>query len=150
MFFLCRRSCRPLPSWCLWWSASLDPSTSASSSLKLKIKHFWTSARALLRSTKSPMFLPQAKKWNWCYPWSLQWTEKLKMSQRWKAPFKNLIIVEKQSWIWRYLLFLIYFFISIIINTFQIYVFMFCIIYIIDYNWLLVLLVVNILHGTDC
>lgn len=70
-FCLCRRSCSPFPSWCLWWSASQHLSTFISSFLKPKIKHLWTSVRVLPRSTKSPSLLP-AKKWR-CFEMSLRW-----------------------------------------------------------------------------
>lgn len=83
VFCLCRRSSRPLPSWCLWWSAPWDLSTFTSSSLKPKIKHLWTSARALPRSTKSPS-PPLAMNWSWSL--SLTWTENSKMLLRWRVP----------------------------------------------------------------
>lgn len=82
---LCRRSCSPMPSWCLWWSASWDLSTFILSSRKQKIKPLWISVRALPRSTK-PLSPPLARKWSWFYPLSLKWMEKSKTSQRWRAP----------------------------------------------------------------
>lgn len=83
-FCLWRRLCSHMPFWCLLSYASWDQSTSISSSLKPKIKHSWTSARVLPRSTKSP-FPPPAKKWSWFVPLSLTWMTKYEICQRWRV-----------------------------------------------------------------
>lgn len=96
-FCLCRKSCSPLPFWCLLLSAFWDPSTSVLSSPKPKIKLLWTSVGALPGSTKRPV-LHRAMKLSWLCPLHLTRMAKRRRSQKWKVCFsRNTIEIQSKD-----------------------------------------------------